>query len=255
MNAYLIQFSMLWEDRSANHAQVREMVEKVMPEAGSMLILPEMFATGFSMNVDCTAQGDSREDEAFIKELAVKWQCVVVAGVVTRHGDGRARNEALVVSADGGEMLRYAKQQMFTPGGEHDVYLAGDEVRVFDFEGFKVAPLVCYDLRFPEHFRKAIDLGAEVLVVIASWPARRQRHWEVLLQARAIENQAFVIGVNRCGSDPNAEYVGGSVVFDPLGQQVVHAGSGPGVTEVWLDRQALLTWRQQFPALSDRKPN
>jgi omega-amidase len=253
MNVYLIQFSMLWEDRGANYARVRDLVEEASPEAGSMLILPEMFATGFSMNVNRTAQGEAREDEALIKELAVRWQCLVVAGVVTRHGEGGVRNEAVVILPDGSERVRYAKQQLFTPSGEREAYESGDELSFFEWEGFKIAPLICYDLRFPEHFRSAVDLGVEVFVVIASWPARRQRHWEVLLQARAIENQAFVIGVNRCGTDPHADYAGGSVVFDPLGQPLVHAGSGAGVTDVWLERQELLTWRQQFPALRDRK--
>jgi len=253
MNLYMIQFDMEWENREANHHQVQVLLENAAPEPGSLLVLPEMFSTGFSMNIEVTAQTDNRQDELFLKDLAKKWQSAVLAGVVTRSGEDPPFNEAVAFSSDGEELIRYAKQQTFSFGGENETHRTGEQSMVFEWQGLNVAPLVCYDLRFPEHFRAAVDIGAEVLVIIASWPARRQLHWDALLKARAIENQAYVVGVNRCGSDPNANYVGGSVVYDPLGIQIAHAGQGSGVTEVTLDPEHLRGWRQKFPALHDRK--
>lgn len=257
MNVYLIQYDIVWENRQQNHQVVREFVEEASPEPGSLLILPEMFATGFSMNLGNTAPSihapGQSEDEIFLKKLANDMKCDVLAGVTRRVDEKMGINEAVAYSAHGVELVRYAKQQPFTFSGEGEVHLAGNEAKCFEWGGFKVSPLICYDLRFPELFRNGLDLGAEVFVVIASWPARRHRHWELLLQARAIENQAFVIGVNRCGTDPHADYSGGSMVVGPMGQVLCHAGRGAGVTEFLLDREPLQQWREQFPAWKERK--
>ena len=123
----------------------------------------------------------------------------------------------------------------------------------FTHAGFTVAPLICYDLRFPEPFREAVRLGGEVLVVIANWPSARAEHWTALLAARAIENQAYVVGVNRVGRDPNGAYPGLSTMIDPKGRTIISANGQPTVLHADLDRQTLLDYRRSFPVLEDMR--
>ena len=137
------------------------------------------------------------------------------------------------------------------PGGETEHYEAGTATTLFRWDGFTVSPFICYDLRFPEHFRKATRAGAQLITVIASWPVARIGHWITLLQARAVENQAYVVGVNRTGDEPDFSYCGRSIVVDPHGQVVFDAGEEEGVGHVTLDPKLPATWREEFPAYHD----
>lgn len=139
----------------------------------------------------------------------------------------------------------------FSLGGEDQYYEKGENVVFFEFGGFVISPLICYDLRFPEPFRIATKRGAELMTVIAQWPSRRTQHWIDLLKARAIENQAYIIGVNRCGSDPALEYDGRSIVVDPHGNIIADAGENEGIAEADLDQHIVKQWRMDFPALRD----
>lgn len=251
MKVHLVQFDIAWENKAANHIKVMEMITAAKPEPGSMIVLPEMFNTGFSTRLEITAQSQGREDEAFLASLAVAFQCTIMAGIVSPIEQGKAGNESVTFSPEGNLLARYVKIQTFTLGGEADCHVAGQEIIIFPWQGFTVAPLICYDLRFPEHFRVAAKKGANLLVVVASWPVKRYHHWLTLLQARAIENQAYVIGVNRCGSDPHLNYNGRSVVVSPHGIIIADAGEGEGVLSAELDLDDLLCWRNEFPALSD----
>jgi predicted amidohydrolase len=253
MNVHLVQFDIVWEDRAANHAKVTAALEEVRPVAGSLIVLPEMFSTGFSMRLEVTAQNESREDEAFLSGLARKHRSCVIAGVVSPLRNGKARNESVAIGPDGALLARYAKMQPFVLGGEGEVHESGDTVVTFPWQGFTVAPLVCYDLRFPEHFRSAVRMGANLMVVIASWPVKRYHHWLTLLQARAIENLSYVIGVNRTGSDPQLRYNGRSVVVSPHGHIMADAGEGERVVTSALDLAEVESWREQFPALRDMR--
>lgn len=254
MKVSLLQFDMAWEQKAANHATVRRLVHENPPEPGSLLVLAEMFATGFSMNLPVTAQTENLEDEAFLADLARETHCAVLGGVVSpREKSGMARNEAVTFSPDGGVLNRYVKLQPFTFAGEEGYHLPGNDVSIFPWAGSTLAAFVCYDIRFPEHFRRASALGAEVLIVIANIPTVRLDHWTTLLKARAIENQAYVLGVNRCGSDPNCDYSGGSLIIDPLGRVLAEAGSAEGIISANLDLAELRAYRQRFPALKDRR--
>lgn len=164
-----------------------------------------------------------------------------------------ARNESVTFAPDGSLLGRYVKMQPFLPGGEGEGHAAGSEVIIFPWGGFSVAPLICYDLRFPEHFRAAVRRGADLFVVIASWPVKRHHHWLTLLQARAIENLACVIGVNRTGTDPHLSYNGRSVVVSPHGHIIADAGEGEGVVTAKIDAAEVARWREQFPALRDMR--
>ncbi|MFZ4765306.1 MAG: nitrilase-related carbon-nitrogen hydrolase [Roseimicrobium sp.] len=251
MKTHLVQFDIAWECKPRNHAKVRALLDAENPAPGSLIVLPEMFSTGFSMNLSVTAQRPEREDEAFLSELAMTYQCAVTGGVISPMESGMARNESVTFGPDGGILGRYAKMQPFTLGGEATGHLPGEQVVTFAWQGFVVSPFVCYDLRFPEHFRTAARLGANLFTVLANWPVKRYHHWLTLLQARAIENQAYVIGVNRSGSDPSLHYNGRSVVASPHGHIVADAGEGEGVVTASVLLEEVTQWRADFPALQD----
>ena len=175
----------------------------------------------------------------------------MLAGIVHESADGSARNEAVAFAPDGAELVRYEKQRPFTGAGEDTVHLPGSRAVVFEWGGVKIAPLVCYDLRFPELFRDALRLGAEMFVVIAAWPVKRIEHWTTLLRARAIENQAYVLGVNRTGQEPRFFYNGQSQLVDPHGTVCAQAGTEQERLHASIDPTLVHTWREEFPAVRD----
>lgn len=254
MRIYGIQLDIQWENKAANYRRVRELLEKAAPESGSLVVLPEMFATGFSMNVVNVVE-NSAQTEQFLQDLAREFSVAVLGGLATLNDDVQGRNEALFVTPDGTEKTasRYCKIHPFTFGGESEHYCAGKNVTAFEWQSFQVAPFICYDLRFPEIFRAATKQGANLFCVIANWPAPREAHWRALLMARAIENQAYVIGVNRCGDDPKLHYVGRSQIIDPRGTILADGGSEEGVISAALNLEELKTYRREFPVLADMK--
>ena len=253
MRIFALQLDAIWEDKSANHEKVRKLLQAAELSAGSLLILPEMFDTGFSMNVQQTAQSEDRGSETFLRGIAKELDVAVLAGVVGPVRNGQASNEAVAFAPDGTELVRYRKMQPFTLAGEDTHYGAGEKHHTFEWDGVKIAPFVCYDLRFPEIFRPAAQAGAELIVVIACWPEARSEHWVRLLQARAIENQAYTVGVNRCGTDPNFHYDGRSCAWDPLGKILFEADSAEQILTCEVDAAVVREWRQAFPAVRDMK--
>ena len=251
MNIHLVQMDPAWEDRPANHAKAKQLIAEANPDPGSLIVLPEMFATGFSTNIPMTAEPAGGPTEQFLREMATTHRCCVVGGLVTALTDGRGSNQALVIAPDGSELARYDKNHPFSMGGEDQVHAAGKGVALFEWQGLRIAPLICYDLRFPELAREAVRAGAEVLIYIAAWPAKRTQHWITLLQARAIENLAFVIGVNYCGADPQFTYLGRSIVVDPHGVIIADASAHEHVITSQIDPHVVRDWRTQFPALRD----
>ncbi len=253
MNVAAIQLNIIWENKRANYDRVRELLQEHTIQHGSLIVLPEMFSTGFSMNVQNISERSDRETEIFLSELAIDYQSYVLGGVVTSTADGRGRNEAVVFDTQGSEVIRYCKLHPFSFAGEDKHYIAGDWIQSFKWHDFTISPFICYDLRFPEAFRAAVGRGTTLFVVIANWPQTRQEHWQILLHARAIENQAYVIGVNRCGSDPNNSYSGGSMILDPSGKTLAMATEEETVIQATLDYGLLADFRARFPALADRR--
>jgi predicted amidohydrolase len=247
-----LQFDITWENKAANFDKVRRLLAKAAPEKDSLVVLPEMFATGFSMNTEVIAEEYGGETEQFLAGAAREFEVCLVAGAAMRGRDGQARNKALVFSPAGELLAFYAKIRPFTLGGEARHYAAGERPTVFDWGGWKVSPFVCYDLRFPEIFREATAAHRpHLFTVIANWPDKRIHHWVRLLQARAIENQAFVVGVNRCGRDPQHIYTGRSVIVDPHGEILADAGDREGWISSRLDLEALEQYRNDLPFLAD----
>ena len=234
MRAALVEIDTVWEDPAANRERIRDS----LPDA-DVAILPELAFTGFTMEPRPDA-----EAEPFLRELARERGMALVAGYV---GEG-PQNVALAVGADGSVLARYAKLHPFSYAGEHRSYERGDELPLFDLMGFKAAMLICYDLRFPEAFREAALRGADLFIVPANWPSPRVEHWTALLSARAIENQAFVLGVNRIGDDPNASYVSSSLAVGPFGEVLLE-----GAGTVDLDPADVAKVRAEFPFLADAR--
>ncbi|MCZ6788235.1 MAG: carbon-nitrogen family hydrolase [Planctomycetota bacterium] len=232
MRVALVETDTVWEDPGAN----RRRMARLSLDA-DVAVFPELSFSGFTMN-----PLPDPEAEPFLISLARDKNMSLVAGYI---GDGPT-NVAAAVCPDEGIVARYRKMHPFSHAGEHKAYRPGDDLPLFDLHGFSAAMLICYDLRFPEAFREAALRGANLFFVPANWPAARATHWRALLVARAIENQAFVIGVNRIGSDPDVEYAGGSLVVDPAGE-ILHEGSGVDS----IAPESATTLRREFPALDD----
>jgi len=254
MHIVALQTDIVWEDKAANYGRVREMLERRQGPEPDLIVLPEMFATGFSMNAAEIAESEDGPTRDFLGEVATSCHAHVLGGMVSCGPGGKGRNDAVLMAPSGREVARYTKRHPFSYSGEPDHYEAGDAlVVVVDLAGWCLCPLVCYDLRFPEDFRKAVRQDANLFVVIANWPASREHHWRSLLVARAIENQAYVVGVNRCGKDPKLAYCGGSLIVDPMGRTVADAGDTEGPLEAELDLDLLRKYRTEFPALNDMR--
>jgi predicted amidohydrolase len=249
-----LQFDIVWEDKPANFATVRRWLSQADLPQPSLVVLPEMFATGFSMDVARLAENPGGATEQFLAETARRHGICLVAGAAMRGRDGQARNKALIFGPTGELLGFYAKMQLFTPGGEAEHYAAGEHTVGCQWEGLTFCPFICYDLRFPELFRQAVARHQpEVCVVIANFPTKRISHWIRLLQARAIENQAYVVGVNRVGHDPHYTYNGHSLIIDPHGEILADAGEGECCIQAKLDLASLREYRAGLPFLRDMK--
>jgi predicted amidohydrolase len=246
-----VQYDIVWEDKTANHREVERMLTVSNVTAGTFVLLPELGDTGFSMNLDRIV--DERTIE-WAKALAKRLGVFIQPGFARRRAvanDPAGRNCAAIISPDGELLGEYQKFHPFSYGKESKFYAGGDHLLLRRCGEGIVCPLICYDLRFPELWRAATLAGSEVFTIGASWPAARQQHWRALLIARAIENQAFVVAVNRTGSDPHLQYAGGSIIISPKGDVLTEADDKPAVLQVDLDLNALRTWRADFPALRD----
>ncbi|MFN0068858.1 MAG: nitrilase-related carbon-nitrogen hydrolase [Limisphaerales bacterium] len=249
----LVQHDIAWESPAENFARVERLLAATPPPPGALVVLPEMFATGFSMNAAAIAEPEAGPTERFLTDLARRHGVTVLAGRAGRAAAG-FQNLAVAMAPNGAAQARYAKRQTFTPGGESAAYAAGGAPASFAWAGLTAVPFICYDLRFPEHFRAATRRWRpELLVVIASWPGQRIAHWDALLAARAIENQAFVVGVNRSGCDPHFQYPGHSRVLGPDGRLLADAGEHEAVVSATLEVGGLRDYRRKLPFLEDQR--
>jgi predicted amidohydrolase len=251
VNIALIQFDIAWEDVAENHRRVTERLERASEQGARLAILPEMFPTGFSMDAARIAQPAGGETEAFLKRKAADLALWLI-GSIPEAGETAPRNTVLVVSPTG-EVARYAKIHPFTYAGEHRHYAAGDRIVTVEIDGVRVTPFVCYDLRFPEPFRFAAR-ETDLFVVVANWPDARREHWRTLLRARAIENLAYVAGVNRVGDGGRLHYAGDSALIDPWGTTLVEGDASDRVLPGDVDPQAVSDARARFPVLEDVRP-
>ena len=253
MEILCLQTDIAWHNPIANVANLTALLVEARPVPGTLVVLPEMCMSGFSRDVTAATRGVT-ETELALAGLAVKHGVALMAGLATR-ADNCGANESVTFGPDGTELARYRKLQPFSMAGESDSYPPGTQIVTFNWGGFTISPFICYDLRFPEIFRAAVDKGANIFAVIGNWPNRRQQHWNILLKARAIENQAAVIGVNRAGTDPEHSYSGGSLILGPQGEVLAEAGDAPVFIHADVSPALVADWRTQFPALRDRRPD
>jgi len=244
-----IQYDIKWEDKDANFAFLDNLINESYRDE-SIIILPEMFATGFSMDTENIAESMDGQTLVWMWSVAKKHNCIV-AGSLPIIDSGKTYNRFVWVNSTG-VIDYYDKQHLFTPAGEHEVYTAGTSHKIFEIEGWKIKPLICYDLRFPSIARNKPE-GYDLLIYVASWPKKRTGHWDKLLAARAIENQCYCLGVNRIGVDGNdLEYIGSSALYNHNGMPLSRAKSSSGYSSVTLD-QSHLTFRKKFNFLGDQR--
>ena len=251
MKIALIQMDIAWEDVTENHRRAARMLSEAAEGGARLALLPEMFSTGFSMDSRRIAQPPGGPSETFLREEARSRNLWILASI-PEAGEPSPRNMALLVSPRG-SVVRYAKIHPFSFAGEHEHYAAGDRVVTADVDGLRVTPFVCYDLRFPEAFRAAAA-DTDLFAVVANWPDERREHWRALLRARAIENQAYVAGVNRVGDGGRLHYAGDSAVLSPLGEVLAEGDDREAVLFGEIDPSAVGKLRARFPALDDRRP-
>lgn len=254
MRAHLVQFDIVWEDRDANFARVEGMLRDASVEAGDLVVLPEMFDSGFSLNIERTADRESRT-LAWLEEVARSYRAVVQGGrTIIPPGSEKAENRAPVLGPQGELLCEYAKIHPFNFGREGERFTGGSTICLYAWGAdrpLRVAPAICYDLRFPELFRLAMLEGAQAFAIGANWPRPRQNHWRQLLIGRAIENQAYVLGVNRTGADPHLKYAGGTIAVDPRGEIIGELGAEEAILSVEVDPDRVQRWRESFRVLED----
>lgn len=248
LNVSLVQYDIIWEDSNANLEYLDTLLETA--RGSDLIILPEMFNTGFSMDAATVAQKDDGQ--------AVSWLCTrsgeletTIMGSVAIREEGRYYNRCYIAS-EGEIIAQYDKRNCFTYAGEEKIYTSGNSQVTFEVKGWKVKPLICYDLRFPLWCYNRQE--ADLMVFVANWPESRIIHWDVLLQARAIENQAFVIGVNRLGSDGTGKaHNGHSAIVGPYGNYVTGPLTKAGVSHARLDPSEISRYRAMFHLLDEER--
>lgn len=253
MQAHLIQLDISWESKQSNHDRVSSLVKHLNPAPGGLIVLPELFDVGFTLNT--TIAHDDGNTLAFLQSLADDTQCTVHGSRALLPKDqSHAFNCATICApSENAPICEYHKVHPFSYGRESESYIGGTSLQHYQWNALQVCPAVCYDLRFPELFRLGAKGGAEVFVYGANWPSPRQQHWRTLSIARAIENQAFVIAVNRCGNDPYLNYSGGSMVVDPKGKILGELSDAEDILSIDINPSVVRDWRTDFPALRDIK--
>jgi len=242
----LVQCQLAWEKPADNRRQFEQLISDA-DAAADLIVLPEMFTTGFSMNALANAEIPGGETEQWLRDIAATRDCAITGSIAVRDGDA-VFNRLLFATPDGVSI--YDKRHLFRMAGEHKRYSAGSERVIVEWRGWRIKPEICYDLRFPVFSRNRNDYDA--LIYVANWPAARAYHWRTLLLARAIENQACVVGVNRIGSDANGlNYSGDSLAVDARGEILADLGDRPEVSTVVFEASVLAEYRESFPCHRD----
>lgn len=243
----LVQADLAWQDPAANHARLTRLLD-ALPEVGDLVVLPEMFATGFTMAPEAVAEPMDGPSMAWLAATARRLGRTLCGSLAVRDG-GQYRNR-LVWMPPSGAWATYDKRHLFRMAGEHRHYAPGDRRLVVELNGWRVCPLVCYDLRFPVWSRGANAFDLQLFV--ANWPAARRTAWRALLPARAVENQCYVVGVNRAGTDGNGvAYAGDSLAAEPLGGLLADLGTQENAVTLRLAGATLARYREKFPAWQD----
>ncbi|RED50622.1 amidohydrolase [Seonamhaeicola aphaedonensis] len=245
----LIQSDLIWENPKQNRINFEKRIASIS-ENVDLIVLPEMFTTGFTMNAESVAETMQGETIKWMKQMAFNYDTAIVGSIVI--SENQKFYNRLLFTYPSGEVNYYDKRHTFTLAGEDMVYASGNERVIIDYKGWKICPLVCYDLRFPVWARNTDNY--DVLLYVANWPKPRVLAWEALLKARAIENMSYCVGVNRVGVDGlNIEYSGHSAVYNVLGQEMSAIKQNKEQAEtVILQKQHIKKYRSTLKFLDDR---
>ena len=262
----LIQTNLHWEDKKANLEMLSKKIESIKDKT-EIVILPEMFTTGFSMNAELLAEDMDKETIQWMKKIAADKKIILTGSIMIKDSSSEAQNEKyfnrLIWMLPNGEYGVYDKRHLFAYGDEHTKFSAGNKRLIASAKGWKINLLVCYDLRFPVWSRQTPLSSGEgpgvrstfeydLLIYVANWPEQRIHAWKTLLQARAIENQCYVTGVNRLGDDGNAiHYNGESMIVDPLGEIIYQKKNEEDIFTYTLQKEKLNEVREKFPFWKD----
>ncbi len=250
--AGIVQFDVAKGNLNKNIKMAFKGLEKLSGDGVSLAVLPEMFSCGFDNdNLKIHAQ----ESDKVVEKLSgfAKQHRMIIAGSLPENESGNIFNTMVLIDRDGSIAASYRKTHLFKLTDEHHYYTPGDAITLADTSLGKIGMMICYDLRFPELCRQLAREGAFMVIVAAQWPTPRKEHWEVLNRARAIENQIFIVCTNRTGSDKDLDFPGCSMVIDPTGNILAHAGSNKNAIAAPVDRAVMETAREQIPCMTDRR--
>lgn len=251
MKIALFQMNIEWENKEANFAKLEGIIDSAVKQGARVLFLPEMSFTGFSMNIDITAEADSYTTER-VKSLCKKYSVAVGFGWAEKCGD-KAKNCYTIIDKNGNELATYVKIHPFSYAGEDNYFIKGDKIITFEIDDITLSCVICYDTRFPELFQAiSKNEAVKAIVIPANWPAKRAEHWKALTKARAIENQTYIIAVNCVGEIGGVNYIGDSCVINPDGEIKAMANGSEQliVCELDYDVEGL---RSTFPVKKDRQ--
>lgn len=243
-----VQADLQWEAIEANLELLEGMLEQVEPDT-KLVVLPETFSTGFTMHADKFAEGEDGKAVGWMKRMAKELGSYFTGSLIYRESDGSIYNRLLWVSPEGIEDF-YNKRHLFRPGGEKENYSPGMQRKIFTLGSFRILPQICYDLRFPVFSRNRGDY--DLMLYVANWPAIRQPVWEILTRARAMENQSYLLGTNRVGTDGTGiPSIGGTCTINPIGGEMLRMDEKPAIASSVLDLEKLQNFRDKFPAWKD----
>jgi omega-amidase len=243
-----IQADLKWEDIDGNLQMLDEYLQQLNGES-DLVVLPEMFTTGFSMKAAAFCEPMNGKTMQWLAERAKQYDVAITGSIIIQEND-KFYNRLIWMQPDG-TFEKYDKHQLFKMSGEHHYYTAGNQKLIVEYKGFRFCPLICYDLRFPVWARNVEDY--DILIYVANWPVARSLHWRRLLQARAIENQCYTVGVNRCATDGLGYYYSGDTsVFAPYGEEVYHVADQAQMHTVTINKAEIEEIRKKIPYLQDR---
>ena len=251
MRVTLLQTDIQWAQAQEN---IREAERMIAENPGSDLyVLPEMWSTGFATEPHHIAHEENGNSAlAWMQDAAQRYHCAICGSVAVHLSDGTYRNRHYFVDGRAGKTYHYDKHHLFSYGHEDQYFTPGNDHLIVDYEGWRLLILTCYDLRFPCWSRYATGREYDAIILVANWPDSRQEAWQVLTQARAIENQCYVVGVNRVGSDPVCDYFGGSAFVNPYGEAQECPDGVPATLTGTIDLPFLRHFRDKFPVLAER---
>ena len=250
MKIALVQYNPKWEDKESNKVRILQLINDLKDV--ELIVFPEMSLTGFTMKSNEMAEGLKGNSFRFFAELAREKSSHIMAGIIEQRNN-RKYNSLIHIKPDGKLVKLYRKIHPFSYSTENQHYNAGVRPAITKIRKWKIGLTICYDLRFPELYRKYGKKRTHLIVNIANWPDTRVEHWRTLLKARAIENQCYVAGVNRVGDDPKLHYTGFSSVYDPMGKELIAVENEEKVIEADLDKNYVNEVREKFPFLNDIK--